>query len=77
MFFFWNANAARANVTHYEQRLDKIEFKDIIQAIDTASKCGLSWIKWRAKIRKNNLKKLKNLGYKVNTISDSIYEIFW
>ena len=77
MFFFWNANAARANVVRYERKIDKSEFKDIIRAIDVTSKDGCSWLKWYAGISENNLKKLKNLGYRIDFISNSVYKIFW
>ena len=77
MFFFWNANAARANVVRYERKNDRSEFKDIIRAINVTSKDGCSWLDQCADISENNLKKLKNLGYRIDFISNSVYRIFW
>lgn len=77
MFFNWGADAARGNVERYERQLDRAELKYIIQSIDAASRQGYTGIKWRGDIRRTNIRKLKEYGYKVIHSTYRIYEINW
>jgi len=75
--FLFNARMARFFSDYQEQKLVKAKLKYIIQSIEVAAKQGYNCLQWNESVDKVNLRKLKELGYKVTKLRNGGIDIEW
>lgn len=75
--FLFSAKMARFFSNYQEQRLIKARLKYILQSIEAAAKQGYDSIRWTEYIDKVNIRKLKELGYKITKLKRGGIDIEW
>ena len=73
----FKASQARKAAIKYEQKLNKIELKDIMKLVNEAACQGYMGMTWYGNIRKDNINTLRKHGYKVTRVAHRVFNIDW
>lgn len=73
----FKAKTARKAANKYEQKLNRMELKDISKLINEAAHQGYRGLTWYGNIRKDNIHTLRKDGYKVTHPTHRVFYINW
>lgn len=73
----FKAKTARKAANKYEQKLNRMELKDISKLINEAAHQGYMGLTWYGNIRKDNIHTLRKDGYKVTHTAHRVFDIDW